>query len=67
MDGVSAFKRIRAMSGKRTSSPVTAVTETVLTESQQEMEELGMNGILAKPFHQSDLREVLHGAVQRLR
>jgi signal transduction histidine kinase/ActR/RegA family two-component response regulator len=67
MDGVSAFKRIRAMSGKRASTPVIAVTANVLTESQQEMEEIGMNGFLTKPFHLSDLREVLHDAVQRVR
>ena len=40
MDSVSAFKRIRAISGKCAATPVIAVTANILSESQQEMEEM---------------------------
>ncbi len=64
MDGVSALKRIRTMEGKRAKTPVIAVTANVVTETREEMERLGMNGFLTKPFRQVELREVLKQAVK---
>lgn len=64
MDGVSALKRIRTMTGKRARTPVIAVTANVITETREEMERLGMSGFLTKPCRQVELREVLKQAVQ---
>lgn len=64
MDGVSALKRIRNMDGRRGRTPVIAVTANVVTETKEEMERLGMNGFLTKPFRQAELREVLKHAVR---
>ncbi|MCG8415942.1 MAG: ATP-binding protein [Pseudomonadales bacterium] len=64
MDGVSAMKRIRAMDGRRAKTPVIAVTANVITEKKEEMEKMGMNGFLTKPFRHAELREVLSQAVR---
>lgn len=64
MDGVSAMKRIRAMQGRRAKTPVIAVTANVITEKKEEMEKMGMNGFLTKPFRHAELREVLSQAVR---
>ncbi len=64
MDGVSAMKRIRAMDGRRAKTPVIAVTANVITEKKEEMEKMGMNGFLTKPFRHAELREVLTQAVR---
>lgn len=64
MDGVSALKRIRSMQGNRAKTPVIAVTANVITEKKEEMEKMGMDGFLTKPFRHAELRDVLKQAVR---
>ncbi|MFT4887012.1 MAG: signal transduction histidine kinase/ActR/RegA family two-component response regulator [Pseudohongiellaceae bacterium] len=63
LDGVSALRKIRAMPGPRSKTPVVAVTANVVMEKPKEMMALGMNGYLKKPFLYSELREVLVKAI----
>jgi len=63
LDGVSALRKIRAMRGPRSKTPVVAVTANVVLEKPKEMMALGMDGYLKKPFLHSELREVLGKAI----
>jgi signal transduction histidine kinase/ActR/RegA family two-component response regulator len=63
LDGVSALRKIRAMPGPRSKTPVVAVTANVVMEKPKEMMALGMNGYLKKPFLYSELRQVLVKAI----
>lgn len=63
LDGVSALRKIRAMPGPRSQTPVIAVTANVILEKPQDMQEIGMNGYLTKPFLHADLREALRKAI----
>jgi signal transduction histidine kinase/ActR/RegA family two-component response regulator len=63
LDGVSALRKIRAMRGSRSKTPVIAMTANVLMENQQDMIDAGMNGFLGKPFRQVELREALQKAI----
>ena len=59
MDGVTAARKIRALSGPRSKVPIVAVTANVVHESPEDLFEQGMNGFLSKPYRQEELREVL--------
>ena len=59
LDEVSALRKIRAMRGNRSKTPVTAMTANVLIESQRDMIYAGI-----KPFRQAELREALHKAIE---
>jgi signal transduction histidine kinase/ActR/RegA family two-component response regulator len=63
LDGVSALRKIRAMPGMRSKTPVIAVTANVSMENPVELEALGMTGFLSKPFRQSELRAALRKAI----
>lgn len=63
LDGVSALRKIRAMSGPRSKTPVVAVTANVVLEKPKDMMAIGMNGYLKKPFLHAELREVLGKAI----
>lgn len=63
LDGVSSLRKIRAMPGPRSKTPVVAVTANVVLEKPQEMMAIGMNGYLKKPFLHAELREVLSKAI----
>ena len=63
LDGVSALRKIRAMSGIRSKTPVIAVTANVGMENPAELEAAGMSGFLSKPFRQSELRDALRKAI----
>lgn len=63
LDGVSALRKIRAMPGPRSKTPVIAVTANVVLENPKDMMDLGMNGYLKKPFLHEELREVLRNAI----
>ncbi|MFT6093686.1 MAG: signal transduction histidine kinase/ActR/RegA family two-component response regulator [Pseudohongiellaceae bacterium] len=63
LDGVSALRKIRAMPGPRSKTPVVAVTANVVMENSKEMMAIGMNGYLKKPFLHSELREALGKAI----
>jgi len=59
LDGMSAVRKIRAMSGPRSTTPVIAVTANVVPQHRQEIMDSGMNGFLGKPFRKEELREAL--------
>lgn len=63
LDGVSALRKIRAMPGPRSKTPVVAVTANVVLEKPKDMMAIGMNGYLKKPFLHAELREVLGKAI----
>lgn len=63
LDGVSALRKIRAMPGPRSQTPVIAVTANVVLEKPNDMMEVGMNGYLTKPFLQTELRDALRKAM----
>ncbi len=59
MNGVAAVRRIRAMPGDRSTTPVIAVTANIVRETPEEVLASGMSGILSKPFKHEELRTVL--------
>ena len=63
LDGVSALRKIRAMPGIRSKTPIIAVTANVSLENPAELEASGMTGFLSKPFRQSELRDALRKAI----
>ncbi len=63
LDGVSALRKIRAMPGIRSKTPVIAVTANVSLENPAELEASGMTGFLSKPFRQEELRDALRKAI----
>ncbi len=63
LDGVSALRKIRAMPGPRSKTPVIAVTANVSMENPATLEAAGMSGFLSKPFRQSELQAVLRKAI----
>lgn len=63
LDGVSALRKIRAMPGIRSKTPVIAVTANVSMENPADLEASGMTGFLSKPFRQSELRDALRKAI----
>jgi|TARA_B100000315_G_scaffold215679_1_gene215109 signal transduction histidine kinase/CheY-like chemotaxis protein len=63
MDGVSATRKIRAMQGKRSRTPVIAVTANVISEKPEHIMAQGMNAYLQKPFRKTELREALQQAL----
>src|SRR6185503_11018205 len=62
MDGVTATKRIRALSGAARDVPIIAMTANVLARQIESFRLAGMNGHLAKPLRRADLL----AAVERL-
>lgn len=63
MNGLEATKRIRAMErdARLPAMPIVALTADVLKETQVEIVEAGMDGLLPKPFEEEDLIRVLSG------
>jgi CheY-like chemotaxis protein len=49
MDGMEATRRIRAMDGPISSTPVVAITANVLAEQKSSYLAAGMNGLVSKP------------------
>ena len=62
MDGVTATRRIRALSGAARDVPIVAMTANVLAPQIESFRLAGMNGHLAKPLRRADLI----AAVERL-
>ena len=63
LDGISAVRKIRAMSGPRSTTPVIAVTAHVIPQHRQEIMDAGMNCFLGKPFRKEELQEALQLAL----
>ncbi|AFV00905.1 hybrid sensor histidine kinase/response regulator [Simiduia agarivorans] len=61
MNGLEATKRIRAMErdARLPAMPIVALTADVLKETQLDIVEAGMDGLLPKPFEEEDLIRVL--------
>ena len=62
MDGVTATRQIRLMTGRAGKTPIVAMTANALHEQVQAFRQAGMNDHIAKPFKQQDL----HDAVRRV-
>lgn len=63
LDGMSAVRKIRAMPGPRSTTPVIAVTAHVIKQHRQEIMDAGMNGFLGKPFRKEELQDALQQAM----
>lgn len=59
LDGISAVRKIRAMPGTRSTTPVIAATAHVIPQHRQEIMYAGMNCFLGKPFRKEELQEAL--------
>ena len=55
MDGVTATRRIRALSGRAGRVPIIAMTANVLPEQIESFRAAGMDGHVGKPFRRDDL------------
>ena len=63
MDGVAAMRKIRSMRGRKSETPIIAVTANVVSETPEDVLKQGMNAFLSKPFMQAELREAMQKAV----
>jgi CheY-like chemotaxis protein len=55
MDGMEATRRIRALPGRESGTPIVALTADVMTHHQQAYRDAGMNGFVPKPFSSAQL------------
>ncbi len=63
MDGVSATRAIRALTGPAGRVPIIALTANVLPQQVAEFREAGMNGHVGKPFVRADLLDAIDACV----
>ena len=63
MDGVTATRRIRALEGAKAEVPIVAMTANVLPAQVREFLGAGMNGHVAKPVRQAELRAAIASAL----
>ena len=56
MDGLTATRKIRALSGRVADIPIIAMTANVLPKQVTAFRSAGMNGHVGKPFKRDDLR-----------
>ena len=61
MDGVSATRAIRAMTGAPQSMPIVAVTADTVSYSRAQLQAEGFDGMLAKPLVIAELKAFLDG------
>jgi len=59
MDGFETTRRIRQMKKEKSTTPIIALTASVLEEDRRKCLEAGMNAHIAKPVQREVLREVL--------
>ena len=59
MDGVTAARKIRQLSGPGRHTPIIAMTTNALPEQVRAFRQAGMDDYLAKPFKQQDLHEAI--------
>ncbi|MBU1229180.1 MAG: PAS domain S-box protein [Proteobacteria bacterium] len=69
MDGLEALRIIRSISepGGKSSIPVIAMTAYALSGDRDKFLAAGMDGYIAKPFQQEELKSVLQGVARGLR
>jgi len=63
MDGVSAARRIRQLTGPGRDTPIIAMTANALPEQVRAFRRAGMDDYVAKPFKQQDLHDAIRRAV----
>ncbi|MCX7381784.1 MAG: ATP-binding protein [Alphaproteobacteria bacterium] len=63
MDGVTATRAIRALSGPVRKIPIVAMTANVMQEQREEYAAAGMDGFIGKPFTAAELTEALGSAM----
>ncbi len=59
MDGISATKKIREMTGLLGKTPIIGLTANAMVVDELEMRNAGMNGFLAKPVRLEQLKQAL--------
>lgn len=59
MDGITATRLIRKLDGPASRVPILAMTANVMPQQIREFLQAGMNGHIAKPIRQTELRETL--------
>ncbi len=59
MDGLETTRHLRSDAGLSTGAPIVAMTANVMTDDRAMCMEAGMSDFLAKPFHASELKEML--------
>jgi PAS domain S-box-containing protein len=65
MDGLEATRRIRALDGGRSTTPIVALTANVLPDSRERFLAAGMNDYVSKPANRDQLSETIGLWVQR--
>jgi PAS domain S-box-containing protein len=65
MDGITATRRIRALSEPKGSIPIIAMTANVLPTQVEAFREAGMNGHVGKPFKRNELIAVIERCLRR--
>ncbi len=64
MDGVTAARRIRQLTGPGRNTPIIAMTANALPEQVRAFRQAGMDDYVAKPFKQHDLHDAIRRAVE---
>jgi PAS domain S-box-containing protein len=65
MDGLEATRRIRAMDGPVSTTPVVAITANVLAEQKSSYEAAGMDGVVSKPVSAAALLSEIARVTER--
>ncbi|MBO9558434.1 MAG: response regulator [Caulobacter sp.] len=66
MDGVEATRRIRALGGEASSTPIIAMTANALAHQQASYLAAGMNGAVAKPLSPTALIQAIGAALSKV-
>jgi signal transduction histidine kinase len=64
MDGVSAARRIRQLTGPARATPIIAMTANAMPEQVRAFRQAGMDDYVAKPFKQQELHDAIRRVVQ---
>ena len=59
MDGITATRRVRTLSGPKAGIPIIAMTANVLPAQMEAFRSAGMNGHIGKPFQREELVRVI--------
>jgi len=64
LDGIEAYKRIRAIGTTRCNLPIVALTADVAGDQISNFLELGFDGVASKPINPVILFETIHMALE---